>query len=140
MLVVSDRIRIPLREIGFRYVRSSGPGGQNVNKVSSKAELRWPIDSSESLPPDVRERFLARYGARVNVAGELVLTSDRHRDRERNREDCLERLRTMLAAVAEPPRPRKRTRPGRGAVERRLDQKRARGAIKKERRLRDRDG
>ena len=137
---MSDRIRIPLREIGFRYVRSSGPGGQNVNKVASKAELRWPIGASEALPHDVRERFLGRYGARVNVDGELVLTCDRHRDRERNREDCLERLRTMLASVAEPPKRRKRTRPGRAAVERRLEEKRARGAIKKERRLRDRDG
>ncbi|MGH7859680.1 MAG: alternative ribosome rescue aminoacyl-tRNA hydrolase ArfB [Candidatus Binatia bacterium] len=137
MLVVNDRIRVPLSEIDFRYVRSSGPGGQNVNKVSSKAVLRWAVATSPSLPDDVRRRFLGRFGSRVTGDGELVITSDRHRARDRNREDCLERLRGMLAEVATPPRRRRRTRPGRAAVERRLEEKRARSEKKRERRITD---
>ena len=134
--MVSDAIRIPLREITFRYVRSSGPGGQNVNKVASKAVLRWPAATSPSLPDDVRRRLAMRFGSRLTVAGEIVLSCDRHRDRERNRAECLDRLREMLAAVAVAPKPRKKTRPSRSAKERRLlvkrmqsEQKRLRGPI-----------
>lgn len=131
MLVVSDRIRIPFREVAFRFVRSSGPGGQNVNKVSSKAVLRWPAASSSSLPVDVRGRFLERFGPRITATGEIVLSCDRHRDRERNRKDCLERLREMLVLVATAPTPRRRTRASRGSVERRLESKRIRAERKR---------
>jgi ribosome-associated protein len=130
VLVVDDRIRIPLREITFRYVRSSGPGGQNVNKVASKAELRWPVKETASLPDDVRHRFLSRFKNRVTNDGELLLTSDRHRDQERNREDCLERLRGMLAEVARPPKRRRKTRPSRTAVEKRIQSKKIRSGRK----------
>jgi ribosome-associated protein len=130
-------IRIPDREIAFRFVRSSGPGGQNVNKVASKAVLRWDAASSPSLPTDVRLRFFERFGSRITVAGEIVIACDRYRDRERNRDDCLERLRRMLAEVAIAPTPRKKTRPRRGAVERRLRDKRARAERKHERRSLD---
>ncbi len=133
MLVVSDRIRIPLWEIVFRFVRSSGPGGQNVNKVSSKAVLRWPAAASPSLPDDVRSRFLERFASRVTAKGEVVLACDRHRDRERNRDDCLEKLRGMLAEVAAPPKPRRKTRASRGSVERRLESKRIRSEQKRQR-------
>lgn len=133
MLVVSDRIRIPLWEIVFRFVRSSGPGGQNVNKVSSKAVLRWPAAASPSLPDDVRGRFLERFASRVTAKGEVVLACDRHRDRERNRDDCLEKLRGMLAEVAAPPKPRRKTRASRGSVERRLESKRIRSEQKRQR-------
>lgn len=131
MLVVSDTIRIPLREIAFRFVRSSGPGGQGVNKVSSKAVLRWAAAASPSLPEDVRSRFLRRFGSRVTAAGEVVLACDRHRDRGRNRGDCLERLRGMLAEVAAAPKPRRRTRASRGSIERRLESKRIRAERKR---------
>ncbi|HET9764363.1 MAG TPA: alternative ribosome rescue aminoacyl-tRNA hydrolase ArfB [Casimicrobiaceae bacterium] len=127
----------PDREIVFQFVKSSGPGGQNVNKIASKAVLRWHAASSPSLPADVRRRFFERFGSRITAAGEIVIACDRHRNRERNRDDCLERLRRMLAAVAVAPTPRKRTRPRRGAVERRLREKHARAERKQQRRSLD---
>lgn len=117
----------------FSFVRSSGPGGQNVNKVASKAVLRWPVAGSPSLPEEVRSRFLARYGRRINDRGELVLASQRYRDQARNVEDCLEKLRVLILSVARAPRPRKKTRPTKAAREARLTQKRA-TAEKKRRR------
>jgi ribosome-associated protein len=130
------RASIPLREIRFQYARSSGAGGQNVNKVASKAILRWPVARSAALPEDLRGRFLARYARRISSEGELVLASQRFRDRGRNVADCLEKLRAMLAAVAEPPRPRHATRPTRGSRERRLEAKRHRARVKSARRAR----
>ena len=124
MLVVNPRLRIPLRELRFTFARSSGAGGQNVNKVNSKAVLRWDVRSSPRLPESVRERFLDRFGRRVTREGVLVLTSQRFRDRGRNIADCLEKLRAMLAEVAIAPRRRRPTKPTRASVQRRLDQKR----------------
>lgn len=124
MLVVNSRIRIPLAEFEFTYTRSSGPGGQNVNKVNSKATLRWPAARSAALPADVRERFLKRFASRLTGDGEVVISSQRYRDQPRNTADCLEKLRDMLAAVAVPPKSRKRTRPTRASGERRLEKKR----------------
>jgi len=134
MLVVTDKIKIPLREIRFTLVRSSGPGGQNVNKVSSKAQLRWPVARSRSLPESVRKRFLAKHRGRVNARGELVLKSQRFRDAGRNVADCLEKLRAMLAEAAVAPKRRKPTRPTRASVERRLEGKRQRAQKKQRRR------
>ena len=111
LLVVEPGLRIPLDEFEFSFVRSAGPGGQNVNKVNTKAVLRWPVAASPSLPPAVRGRFLARFGNRLTTAGELIVVSQRYRDQSRNRADCLEKLREMLAAVATPPRRRKKTKP-----------------------------
>ena len=125
------RLRVPARELTIRFVRSSGAGGQNVNKVSTKAVLRWPVLASRALPADVRARFAERFATRITVNGELVLTSDRHRDQGRNVADCLAKLDAMLDAVATPPRPRRKTRPSRGAVERRLEDKHARAAKKR---------
>lgn len=134
MLEVTAELHIPLREFQFTFARSSGPGGQNVNKVNSKAALRWPVMSSPALPADVRERFLARYGRRLTAEGELVIASQRFRDAGRNVADCLERLRQMLLAVAEAPKPRKPTRPSRSAKRRRLKQKRQQSEKKQGRR------
>jgi len=131
VLVVNPRLRIPLRELAFHFVRSSGAGGQNVNKVNTKAVLHFDVTTSPSLPEDVRRRFLARYARRVNVDGQLVLTSQRFRDQGRNVADCLEKLRELLLDVAEPPKPRRPTRPGRGARERRLGDKRRQSPQKK---------
>jgi len=116
-------IRVPPGELSFRYARSGGAGGQNVNKVSSKAILRWRPAASAALPAGVRDRFLVRFASRLTAEGELVLASDRYRDRGRNVADCVERLHAMLAEVATPPTPRRPTKPGRGAKERRLGAK-----------------
>jgi ribosome-associated protein len=124
----------PLAELRFSFARSGGPGGQNVNKVESKAVLRWDVARSRALPDAVRERFLARFRRRITADGELVLASQRSRDRERNVADCVEKLRAMLAEVATPPKPRRATRPGRGARERRLAAKKAHARKKADRR------
>jgi ribosome-associated protein len=124
MLVVNSRLKIPLREFQFTFARSSGPGGQNVNKVSSKATLRWPVLTTRSLPEPVRERFLAKYRRRVTAQGDLRITSQRFRDAGRNVADCLEKLREMLAQVAVAPKRRRPTKPTAASVRRRLDQKR----------------
>ncbi|MEM8678067.1 MAG: alternative ribosome rescue aminoacyl-tRNA hydrolase ArfB [Planctomycetota bacterium] len=124
MLFVSDNISIPLREFDFSYVRSSGPGGQNVNKVSTKATLAWRVTNSRHLPDDVKARFLARYRNRVSKDGKLIITSQRFRDRGRNVADCLAKLRAMVLEVERAPKARRATRPSRGAKERRLSAKR----------------
>ena len=139
MLLVNETIRIRLKELCFSFSRSSGAGGQNVNKVNTKATLRWDVLRSPSLPDDVRDRFLRSYSRRITAEGELVLSSQRFRDRGRNVADCLEKLRAMLAEVAVPRRPRKRTRPTRAAVERRLAGKQ-RASVKKKQRRRVRPG
>jgi ribosome-associated protein len=115
-------------------VRSSGPGGQNVNRVASKAVLRWSVRTSPSIAEDVRARFMARFASRITTEGDLLLASDRNRERERNREDCLERLSRMLASVAAPPPPRRQTRAPRSVAEQRLRDKRMRAETKRRRR------
>ena len=134
MLVVTPRLKIPLREFRFTFARSSGPGGQNVNKVNSKATLRWSVSSSRSLPEGVRHRFVARYRRQINSEGELVMTSQRFRDAGRNVADCLEKLRKMLGEVAVAPKRRKPTKPTAGSVRRRLEEKRRRSRKKDSRR------
>jgi ribosome-associated protein len=133
MLQVSSKIRIPNSELKFTFVRSSGPGGQNVNKLNTKAVLRWAAQTSSSVPPDVLDRFLTRYRNRVTADGAVLISSQRFRNQSRNAADCLDKLRNMLAAVAAAPVPRRATKPPRAAVERRLATKQAR-AQKKQRR------
>lgn len=133
-LVVNDDIAVPHAELQFTYVRSSGPGGQNVNKLNTKAVLRWNVSATPSLPDDVQRRFLARYQTRINDQGELVLASQRHRDQRRNMEDCLGKLRDLIAAVAEPPPVRRRTRRPRAGNEARLRKKQNNAAKKRLRR------
>jgi ribosome-associated protein len=139
MLFVNPRLQIPLAEFEFTFVRSSGPGGQNVNKVNSKASLRWPVMASPSLSEAVRTRFLAKYRNRVTAEGDLLLVSQRYRDQGRNVTDCLDKLRAMLADAATPPVHRKRTRPSRGSIERRLEGKREKSRKKQGRRDLSRD-
>jgi ribosome-associated protein len=116
-------------------VRSSGPGGQNVNKVNSKAVLRWPLAASPSLPADVRDRFLTRYGRRLTSEGDLLVSSQRFRDQGRNISDCLEKLAAMLSEVARPPRRRKPTKPTRSAIQKRLRSKQVQSRKKHMRRV-----
>jgi ribosome-associated protein len=129
-------VALPLAELRFEFARSSGPGGQNVNKVESKAVLRWDVGASRAVPAAVRARFRERYAKRITGEGVLVLASQRHRERERNVADCLAKLGAMLAEVATPPKPRKATRPSRGAKERRLAEKKRASRRKAERRVR----
>ncbi len=134
MLEAAPNIRIPDDELRFSFARSSGPGGQNVNKVNSKAILRWDVSNSPSLPADVRERFVGAYGSRITVEGEIVIVGERFRDQPKNIADCREKLRAMLAAVARPPKKRKKTKPSRAAKQRRLDSKKREGDKKRGRR------
>ncbi|HJN10682.1 MAG: alternative ribosome rescue aminoacyl-tRNA hydrolase ArfB [Pirellulaceae bacterium] len=136
MLVVNHRIAVPLKEFNFTYSRSSGPGGQNVNKVNTKVTLHWSVSSSSSVPEDVRERFVEKFRRRINNKGQLVVVSQRFRDQGRNVGDCLAKLREMLSNVAIAPKARKATRPSRASRERRLqakqrtsDKKRGRGRV-----------
>jgi ribosome-associated protein len=135
ILSVTSGLKIPLREFSITFSRSSGPGGQNVNKLSTKATLRWPVRFSPSLSAGIRSRFLAKYNRKITGGGDLLITSQRSRDAGRNLDDCLEKLRRMLFSVAKPPKIRRPTKPTRAAVERRLEQKRRRAARKSRRRL-----
>jgi len=134
MLDISPHLRIPDQEFEWTYVRSSGPGGQNVNKVASKAVLRWDVASSPSVPLEVKLRLRAQQGGRITGEGILILSSQRHRDQERNRQDCLEKLRAMLLVAATPPKKRRPTRKTKGSQERRLQAKKRRSNVKSARR------
>ncbi len=137
MLTVTRQLQIPLGEFEITFARSSGPGGQNVNKDNSKAVLRWAVGSSPSLPEAVRERFVRKFGSRLTTERELLVTSQRYRDAPRNAQDCLDKVRALLLGVAHPPKRRRATRPTRGSVERRLQGKRRQSAAKRNRRLRE---
>src|SRR3954470_9122775 len=130
MLEVHPHLRIPETEFVWSYVRSGGPGGQNVNKVASKAVLRWDLAASPSVPEEVKARLRTLQRRRITTEGELVLNSQRFRDQDKNRLDCLDKLREMVLAAATVPKARKRSRPTRGAKERRLKAKRHRAARK----------
>jgi ribosome-associated protein len=134
MLIVNDRIQIEDSELQFSYARSSGPGGQNVNKVSSKAIMAWDFVNSVALPVDVRDRFLARYGKRVTREGIVQIMSQKYRDQSRNAEDCRDKLREMILAIAEPPVKRRPSKPSAGARQRRLTEKHVRSDRKEQRR------
>jgi ribosome-associated protein len=130
MLTVNEYLQIPDDELHWSFVRSSGPGGQNVNKVASKAVLRWDLAGSTNVPEPVKARLRTLQRRRVTSEGELIVTSQRWRDQERNRQDCLDKLREMLLEATHVPRPRKPTKTTRGAKERRLANKRRRSAVK----------
>ena len=124
MLVINQSLSVPLSELNFSFSRSSGPGGQNVNKVNTKATVHWNVSKNHSLPEPVKARFTEKYHQRINSEGQLVLSSQRFRDQGRNVADCLAKLRSMIEAVALPPKTRKKTRPSAGVKRRRVEEKR----------------
>lgn len=123
-LVINDRIAIPRSELRFSFARSSGPGGQNVNKVNTKAVLHWDVAHTSTLPDEARLRLLQQQRNRINERGELVLSSDRWREQGRNVSECLTRLKALVLAALQRPRTRRTTRPSRSAKENRLKDKR----------------
>jgi len=136
---VNSQIAIPRREIRFSFVRSSGPGGQNVNKVASKAVLRWQVANSPSVPDHLRQRLIGQLGRRMNDRGELVLASQRYRDQSKNIDDCLQKLCELVATAVKVRKRRKKTALPRSAREARLKQKRSTGERKQGRRRPDPD-
>lgn len=134
-LVVTPRITIASSELVWNFVRGSGPGGQNVNKVNSKAQLRWNLAASTSLPPDVKQRFTLTYPSKLTTAGEVIIESDESRDQPKNVRRCLEKLSQMLASVARPPKTRRPTKRTAGSNRRRLEDKKRRSDTKQSRRF-----
>jgi ribosome-associated protein len=131
---VSRSVRIPGGAITWRAVRSSGPGGQNVNKVASKVELRVDLGAIEGLDDAARQRLKALAAPRRDSRGRLLVTSQRTRDQTRNLEDAREKVRRLVERALVVPKRRRRTRPSAGAIEKRLREKRVRSARKRERR------
>lgn len=134
MLDIDQKLQIPDSELSFSFARSSGPGGQNVNKTNSKAVLVWDFKVNSSMPTAMRLRFLAKYRARVTEDGTIVIASDKYRDQKRNMDDCLEKLAAMLREILIPPKKRRATKPGKGAIERRLKAKKSDATKKQNRR------
>lgn len=134
MLQIAPGWAIPAEDLALSFVRSSGPGGQNVNKVATKVELRLSLRTTSALTAGQKQRLSAAYPSHVSADGELILTSDRFRSQARNKRDVEERLVSMLLAIRVPPRRRVPTRPSRAAKARRVADKRARGEAKAQRR------
>ncbi len=136
---ITRTLTIPDEELQFSFARSSGPGGQNVNKVASKAVLHWNLALNSSVPSEVKDRLRAQQPGRLTSEGEVVIQSQRFRDQAKNIDDCREKLREMVLAALHPPRPRKATKPSRGSKLRRLEAKRQQSQRKLQRRKPGRD-
>ena len=131
MITITNRLSIEEDEIEEVFIRASGPGGQNVNKVATAVQLRFDIRHSPSLPEDVRAHAERLAGRRLTKDGVVVISASRFRTQEQNRADALERLVDLLRRATETPRPRKATRPTKASKVKRIEQKQHRGKIKK---------
>jgi ribosome-associated protein len=129
-LIVTPTLSIPDDEISVSFSRSGGAGGQNVNKVSSRVQLRFQILRSAVLRDDVKARFYGRYRKAISLEGEVLITSDKTRDQAQNIRDAEEKLVAMILSILVAPTPRRATKPSRGAVQRRLTDKRVRSETK----------
>lgn len=132
-LPINETLVIPARELRVAFARSGGPGGQNVNKVETKAELRWTPGESAALSDADRNWLLRRLASRLTSEGELLITSTRTRDQSRNREDAREKMAELVRRALQRPKRRKKTRPSKGAIEGRLNEKRRRADAKQKR-------
>jgi ribosome-associated protein len=133
---INDHIEIPDAELRFTFARSGGPGGQNVNKVASKAILHWNLDANTTLPSAVKERLRMAETNRITAEGDLVLHGQRFRDQAQNIEDCRTRLQEMVLRALTPPTPRRPTKPTRGSKQRRRAAKREQSERKERRKFR----
>ena len=133
-LLLSARIIIPANEFEWTFSRASGPGGQNVNKVNSKALLRWRPLESPVIPLDVKQRLVTRYAPKLTTDGELLIDSEEFRDQPQNVRRCLEKLKELLLTVLQAPKKRRPTKPSAGSHRRRLEGKKRRSEIKSQRR------
>lgn len=130
---ITDSLSIPLEALDFSFIRASGPGGQNVNKVASAVQLRFDVSASKAIGSEMRDRLRRAAGQRMTMEGVIIITARRFRSQERNRQDAIDRLTTLLQSVVERPAHRRATRPGRGAREKRLQSKKKRSETKKQR-------
>jgi ribosome-associated protein len=135
MIKITEKISVNENEIKEEFIRSSGPGGQNVNRVATAVQLRFDVANSPSLPPDVRNRLLRIAGKRATEEGILIIEARRYRSQEKNRKDALDRLITLIVKAAQKPKMRRKTKPTYESIRRRLESKRRRSRIKKMRRL-----
>ena len=130
MIRITQTIRIDSAQIREKFIRASGPGGQNVNKVATAVQLRFDVKNSLDLPEDVRVRLLKIAGQRITQRGVLIIDARRYRTRERNRQDAQDRLIALIRRAATKPKPRRKTKPTLASKERRLDAKKRRGRTK----------
>lgn len=130
MISITPTLTLDESEIQYEFIRAAGPGGQNVNKVATAVQLRFDVAGSASLPETVRQRLVRLAGKRLTTEGVLVIEARRFRTQEQNRQDALDRLIALIRRGAEPPKPRRQTKPTAASQERRLKSKRRRSEIK----------
>ncbi len=139
MIFINEMIQIPDEQLEWSFARSGGPGGQNVNKVASKATLRWNFSNSTALTAEMKDRLQVKYPSRVTNEGELVITSQKTRDQDRNKQDCLEKLIAIIRSVLVVPKPRKKTKPTKASQARRVAEKRHKAINRAKRQIPDED-